>query len=181
MKRATYTEDTEEVSIWFEHTHEYVKSPEFQLEIWRDKLADKVFLTTICWFDLTFPKKSQFWVLLTNKQHLCFLSPQPIRPIIEYKNFSISRDRLVGDGVYYTRVRAKPCGYFNGDWSEWSSSVSFTIKSEWIWLEIRCLLHENILLCLVWQTLLFVLIIGKEKNQITLGLRKCLKMHFNHY
>ncbi len=144
MKRATYTEDTEEVSIWFEHTHEYVRSPKFQLEIWRDKLADEVFLTTICWFDLTFPKKSQFWVLLTNKQHLCFLSPQPIRTIIEYKNFSISRDGLVGDGVYYTRVRAKPCDYFNGDWSEWSSNASFTIKSEWIWLEIRYLLHEKI-------------------------------------
>ncbi len=47
-------------------------------------------------------------------------------------NYSISRDRLVGDGVYYARVRAKPEGFFNGDWSEWSSNANFTIKSELI-------------------------------------------------
>ncbi|KAF4098580.1 interleukin-7 receptor subunit alpha [Onychostoma macrolepis] len=94
MKRATYMEDTDEVFIWFNHSHGYVKAPRFQLEIWRDKPADK-----------------------------------PIRPVIDYLNFSISRDRLVGDGVYYTRVRAKPCNYFDGDWSEWSSNASFTIKS----------------------------------------------------
>uniref|UniRef100_A0A673FM11 Interleukin-7 receptor subunit alpha-like n=1 Tax=Sinocyclocheilus rhinocerous TaxID=307959 RepID=A0A673FM11_9TELE len=68
-------------------------------------------------------------VLLTNKKHLCFLSPQPIRPIIKYRNYSISRDRLVGDGVYYTRVRAKPWDFFAGDWSEWSSNATFTITS----------------------------------------------------
>ncbi|XP_016332756.1 interleukin-7 receptor subunit alpha-like [Sinocyclocheilus anshuiensis] len=94
MKLATYMEDTEEVFIWFEHIHEYVKNPEFQLEIWRDKIADK-----------------------------------PIRPIIKYRNYSISRDRLVGDGVYYTRVRAKPWDFFAGDWSEWSSNATFTITS----------------------------------------------------
>ncbi len=56
MMPATYTEDTEEVSICFYHSHEYVKTYKFELEIWRDKFEDKVFLTTICWFDLT--KKS---------------------------------------------------------------------------------------------------------------------------
>lgn len=43
----------------------------------------------------------------------------------------MSRDRLGGDGVYSTRVRAKPINYFAGDWSEWSSDANFTIKSEW--------------------------------------------------
>uniref|UniRef100_A0A673FW91 Interleukin-7 receptor subunit alpha-like n=1 Tax=Sinocyclocheilus rhinocerous TaxID=307959 RepID=A0A673FW91_9TELE len=85
-------EDTEEVFIWFEHIHEYVKNPEFQLEIWRDEI--------------------------------------PIRPIIKYRNYSISRDRLVGDGVYYTRVRAKPWDFFAGDWSEWSSNATFTITKK---------------------------------------------------
>lgn len=94
MKGATYMEDTEEAFIWFKHSHGYVKAPQFQLEIWRDKPADK-----------------------------------PIRPMVKYLNFSISKDRLAGDGVYYTRVRAKPIDYFNGDWSEWSSNASFTIKS----------------------------------------------------
>ncbi|XP_073681194.1 interleukin-7 receptor subunit alpha [Garra rufa] len=94
MKRATYIKDTEEVFIWFEHSHEYVKNPKFQVEIWGDKLADK-----------------------------------PISPTINYRNFTISKDRLGGDGVYYTRVRAKPHAFFDGNWSEWSSNASFTIKS----------------------------------------------------
>ncbi|XP_043077421.1 interleukin-7 receptor subunit alpha [Puntigrus tetrazona] len=94
IKRAIYTEETEEAFIWFEHSHEYVKDPEFQLEIWKDKTTD-----------------------------------EPIRPSIVYRNLTISRDRLVGDGVYYTRVRAKPCNYFAGDWSEWSPNASFTVKN----------------------------------------------------
>ncbi|KAL1252992.1 hypothetical protein QQF64_017685 [Cirrhinus molitorella] len=94
INRATYMEGTEEVSIGFEHSHEYVKSPQFQVEIWGDKLADK-----------------------------------PIHTIIEFRNFTISRDRFGEDGVYYTRVRAKPAGFFNGTWSEWSSNASFTINS----------------------------------------------------
>ncbi|XP_016361689.1 interleukin-7 receptor subunit alpha isoform X1 [Sinocyclocheilus anshuiensis] len=96
IKLATYMEDTEEVFIWFEHSHEYVINPKFELEIWGDKL-DK-----------------------------------PISPTIKYRNFSISRDRLGGDGVYYTCVRAKPVEFFDGNWSEWSSNASFTIKSSTI-------------------------------------------------
>uniref|UniRef100_A0A8C1KFN9 Interleukin 7 receptor n=2 Tax=Cyprinus carpio TaxID=7962 RepID=A0A8C1KFN9_CYPCA len=94
IKLATYMENTEEVFIWIEHSHVYVKEPKFQLEIWRDKLADK-----------------------------------PIILFITYRNFSMSRDILKGDGVYWTRVRAKPCDFFAGDWSEWSSNANFTIKS----------------------------------------------------
>ncbi|RXN27018.1 interleukin-7 receptor subunit alpha-like isoform X2 [Labeo rohita] len=48
---------------------------------------------------------------------------------MDYRNVSVSKERLGGDGFYYTRVRAKPAGYFDGNWSEWSSNVSFTIKS----------------------------------------------------
>ncbi|TRY99615.1 hypothetical protein DNTS_004814 [Danionella cerebrum] len=48
---------------------------------------------------------------------------------IDYRNFSISRDRLGGDGLYYTRVRAKPVEYFDGDWSKWSSNVSFSVRT----------------------------------------------------
>ncbi|XP_048049926.1 interleukin-7 receptor subunit alpha-like isoform X1 [Megalobrama amblycephala] len=94
IKLATYMEDTEEVFIWLEHSHEYVSKPSFQVEIWGDKLANKSISATI-----------------------------------NYRNFSISRDRLGGDGVYYTRVRAKPVDFFSGDWSKWSSTVSFTIKT----------------------------------------------------
>ncbi|XP_056118969.1 interleukin-7 receptor subunit alpha [Rhinichthys klamathensis goyatoka] len=94
IKLATYTEDTEEVSILFEHSHEYVTNPDFQVEIWGDKLANK-----------------------------------PIMQSIEYKSLNIHRDRFGGDGVYYTRVRAKPINYFDGDWSEWSSTANFTIKT----------------------------------------------------
>ncbi|ROL47581.1 Interleukin-7 receptor subunit alpha [Anabarilius grahami] len=71
---------------------------------------------------------------LTLKQSklTCSLNDEPIEePIcskINYRNFSISKDRLGGDGVYYTRVRAQPVDYFNGDWSEWSSTANFTIK-----------------------------------------------------
>lgn len=96
LKLATYTEDTEEVSICIEHSHGYVLNPSFQVEIWGDKPA---------------------------KKH--------IRRTIEHKNFNIHRDLFGGGGVYYTRVRAKPVGYFDGDWSEWSSTANFTI-SEWI-------------------------------------------------
>lgn len=73
-----------------------------------------------------------FRVHLTNKHYIRFLSLQPIVTQIKYRNFSISKDILGGDGVYYTRVRAKPLHYFEGDWSEWSSTANFTIKSEWI-------------------------------------------------
>ncbi|XP_052392180.1 interleukin-7 receptor subunit alpha [Carassius gibelio] len=93
MKLATYMEDTEEVFVWFEHSHEYVIHPEFELEIWGDRL-DK-----------------------------------PMSATINNRNFTISRGKLRGDGVYYTRVRAKPIDYFDGNWSEWSSNVNFTIKS----------------------------------------------------
>ncbi|XP_026051978.1 interleukin-7 receptor subunit alpha-like [Carassius auratus] len=91
MKLATYMESTDEVFIWFEHIHEYVKNPKFQLQIWRDKDTDKIIIN------------------ITNR------------------NFSMSRESL-GDGVYWTRVRAKPWDYFAGDWSEWSSNANFTIK-----------------------------------------------------
>lgn len=92
MKLATYMEDTEDVFIWFEFSHDYVRKPKFELEIWGDKLEEPMSLT------------------------------------ITYQNFSISRERLGGDGLYYTRVRAKPVEFFDGSWSEWSSNASFTMK-----------------------------------------------------
>lgn len=47
IKLATYMEDTEEVFIWFEHKHDYVSNPEFQVEIWGDKIVKaKVFFPT---------------------------------------------------------------------------------------------------------------------------------------
>lgn len=93
IKLVTYMEDTEEVFIWFDHSHEYVSNPDFQVDIWGDKLAEKLSFN------------------------------------LKYRNYSISRDRLGGDGVYYTCVRAKPEGFFGGDWSDWSSTASFTIKT----------------------------------------------------
>lgn len=63
---------------------------------------------------------------------------------MDYRNVSVSKERLGGDGFYYTRVRAKPAGYFDGNWSEWSSNVSFTIKSEW-----RNGEDTTVILCLV--------------------------------
>ncbi|XP_051536337.1 interleukin-7 receptor subunit alpha-like [Myxocyprinus asiaticus] len=47
----------------------------------------------------------------------------------ENRDFAISRDRLGGDGDYSIRVRAKPMGFFDGDWSEWSLRANFTIKT----------------------------------------------------
>ncbi|XP_056128350.1 interleukin-7 receptor subunit alpha-like [Rhinichthys klamathensis goyatoka] len=64
---------------------------------------------------------------------------QSIRDVINYKYFSISKNTLGGDGVYYTRVRAKPVNYFEGNWSEWSSTASFTIKKETHILHTQCL------------------------------------------
>ncbi|XP_067232790.1 interleukin-7 receptor subunit alpha isoform X1 [Chanodichthys erythropterus] len=96
IKLATYMEDTEEVFIWFEHSHDYVSNPDFEVEIWGDKIV----------------------------------KAKIIGAVIDNRNFSISKDRLVGDGVYYTRVRAKPVDYFEGDWSEWSSTANFTIKTD---------------------------------------------------
>ncbi|CAM4668254.1 hypothetical protein PO909_008073 [Leuciscus waleckii] len=94
IKLANYTEDTEEVSIWIEHSHTYVTKPGFEVKIWGDKLGNK-----------------------------------PIRQTFDNRYLSIHRDRIGGDGVYYTHVRAKPVGYFGGDWSEWSSTANFTIKT----------------------------------------------------
>ncbi|XP_051533720.1 interleukin-7 receptor subunit alpha isoform X2 [Myxocyprinus asiaticus] len=48
---------------------------------------------------------------------------------IENRDFTISRDILGGDGVYSIRVRAKPVGFFDGDWSDWSLRANFTIKT----------------------------------------------------
>uniref|UniRef100_A0A8C1JHD6 Interleukin 7 receptor n=1 Tax=Cyprinus carpio TaxID=7962 RepID=A0A8C1JHD6_CYPCA len=101
MKLATYMEDTEDVFIWFEFSHDYVRKPKFELEIWGDKLEEPMSLT------------------------------------ITYQNFSISRERLGGDGLYYTRVRAKPVEFFDGSWSEWSSNASFTMKS-WLHHHLLC-------------------------------------------
>lgn len=56
MKLATYMEDTEDVFIWFEFSHDYVRKPKFELEIWGDKL-EEVFLI-ICLLDLIFPKNN---------------------------------------------------------------------------------------------------------------------------
>ncbi|XP_051733101.1 interleukin-7 receptor subunit alpha [Ctenopharyngodon idella] len=95
IKLATYMEDTEEVFIWFKHSHDYISNPEFQVEIWGNNTANKPICTTV-----------------------------------QYRNFSISKDRLGGDGVYYTRVKAKPLDYFEGNWSEWSSTTIFTIKTK---------------------------------------------------
>ncbi|XP_056587777.1 interleukin-7 receptor subunit alpha [Triplophysa dalaica] len=54
-------------------------------------------------------------------------------PILDFntklQNITISRDKLGGVGVYNILVRAKPEGYFEGMWSEWSSKASFTIKT----------------------------------------------------
>ncbi|XP_051960197.1 interleukin-7 receptor subunit alpha [Xyrauchen texanus] len=47
----------------------------------------------------------------------------------ENRYLAISRDRLDGDGVYSIRVRAKPVGYFDGDWTDWSLRANFTIKT----------------------------------------------------
>ncbi|KAK7143498.1 hypothetical protein R3I93_014606 [Phoxinus phoxinus] len=91
IKLVSYTEDTEEVFIRIEHSHDYVTNPAFQVVIWGE-----------------------------NKS---------INYSIEYRNYSIPRDKLGGDGVYYTRVRAKPVKYFDGDWSEWSPTANFTIKT----------------------------------------------------
>ncbi|XP_067312110.1 interleukin-7 receptor subunit alpha-like isoform X2 [Pseudorasbora parva] len=120
IKLATYMEDTNSVFIWFEHNHDYITNPVFQMEIWRDKPANKF-----------------------------------IRPMLKYRNYSISMDELGGAGVYYTRVRAKPDGYFNGDWSEWSSTASFTIKTNsTVHIAIGCsvfLLVIIILGALLWR------------------------------
>lgn len=92
LKSATFLEDTDEIFIWFEHSHVYVRECQFQVEI--------------------------------RGEH------EPISLLVDYKNISMSRDRLGGDGVYSTRVRAKPINYFAGDWSEWSSDANFTIKTK---------------------------------------------------
>ncbi|XP_067279425.1 interleukin-7 receptor subunit alpha [Pseudorasbora parva] len=94
IKLATYMENTEEVFIWFEHSHDYISNPKFQVEFWVDKLPNKT-----------------------------------IKGFHNYRNCSINRDTLGGDGYYYTRVRAIPEGYFEGSWSEWSSTANFTIKT----------------------------------------------------
>ncbi|ROL50870.1 hypothetical protein DPX16_15114 [Anabarilius grahami] len=120
-------EDTEEGFIWFEHSHEYVSNPSFQVEIWGDKLANK-----------------------------------PISATINYRNFSISRDRLGRDGVYYTRVRAKPVHFFDGDWSKWSSTASFTIttnSTEPLKITSRSSLHITIGFS-IFLVLIIIIILG---------------------
>ncbi|KAK2827302.1 hypothetical protein Q7C36_018228 [Tachysurus vachellii] len=47
--------------------------------------------------------------------------------IVKYQQMSIGGDKLGDSGIYNVRVRAKPVGYFNGHWTEWSRVKSFKV------------------------------------------------------
>lgn len=49
---------------------------------------------------------------------------------MKYKQISIGRDKLRDSVIYNVRVRAKPVGYFDGNWTEWSTVKSFKVKGK---------------------------------------------------
>lgn len=48
---------------------------------------------------------------------------------VSYKGLSIDGEKLRDSEIYNVHVRAKPVGYFDGQWTEWSKVKSFRVNN----------------------------------------------------